>query len=95
MCQTDHGFSFQKCFHPFRDPRPGFGIQEGYSKVDLRLQLEQADDSWFVALIGKNLTDEITTGSAFNLPQPITAVSRAIYYIEPPRTVAIEAGVRF
>ena len=74
---------------------PVFGVQDGFSKVDLRVELSPIDDKWHVALVGKNLTDEITTGSSFRLPEPITSVTRAIFYIEPPRTISLEAGVRF
>ena len=53
------------------------------------------DERFSVALWGKNLTNELTTGSAFNLPAPITAVPRAILYLEPPRNLSIEAGFKF
>ena len=74
---------------------PIFGIQKGYVKLDLRVQLSDADERWFLAFVGKNLTNELTTGSAFNLPAPITAVPRAILYLEPPRNLSIEAGFKF
>ncbi len=74
---------------------PIFGVQKGYVKLDLRVQLADQDESWFVAFVGKNLTNELTTGSAFNLPAPITAAPRAILYLEPPRNLSIEAGFKF
>jgi iron complex outermembrane receptor protein len=74
---------------------PLFGQQKGYAKLDARIQYGPSDDKWHVALVGKNLTNEKTTGSAFNLPFPITAVARAILYLEETRNVAIEAGVKF
>jgi len=74
---------------------PIFGVQKGYVKLDLRVQLADQDDKWFVAFVGKNLTNELTTGSAFNLPAPITAAPRAILYLEPPRNLSIEAGFKF
>jgi len=74
---------------------PLFGLQQGYAKVDLRIQLAPEDDKWRLALVGQNLTDERTVGSAFNLPAPITAVPRAIFYLEPTRNIAVEAGIRF
>ena len=74
---------------------PIFGIQKGYVKLDLRVQLSDADERWFLAFVGKNLTNELTTGSAFNLPAPNTAVPRAILYLEPPRNLSIEAGFKF
>lgn len=77
------------------DQSPIFGVQKGYVKLDLRVQLAAQDDSWFVAFVGKNLTNELTTGSAFRLPEPITAASRAILYLEPPRNLSVEAGIKF
>ena len=74
---------------------PIFGIQKGYVKLDLRVQLSDADERWFLAFVGKNLTNELTTGSAFNLPAPITAVPRAILYLEPTRNISVEAGIKF
>lgn len=74
---------------------PIFGVQKGYVKLDLRVQIADQDDKWFLAFVGKNLTNELTTGSAFNLPAPITAAPRAILYLEPPRNIAVEAGIKF
>ncbi len=74
---------------------PQFGIQTGYSKIDARIQYGPSDERWHVAVVGKNLTDERTTGSAFNLPFPITANARAILYLEETRNISIEAGLKF
>lgn len=74
---------------------PIFGVQNGYVKLDLRVQLADQDDRWHVALVGKNLTNEKTIGSAFNLPAPITAAPRAILYLEPTRNISVEAGIKF
>ncbi|WP_298670311.1 TonB-dependent receptor [uncultured Sphingomonas sp.] len=77
------------------DQSPNYGYQKGYAKLDLRIQFAPQDERWHIALIGKNLTNELTSGSAFRLPAPITTVSRAIMFVEPPRNIAIEAGVKF
>lgn len=77
------------------DQSPLYGYQGGFAKVDLRLQFAAQDDSWHVALVGKNLTNKLTTGSAFRLPFPITSSERSILFVDPPRTYAIEAGVKF
>lgn len=74
---------------------PLFGRQKAYSKVDLRVQYGPNDEAWHVAFTGKNLFDKKTTGSAFNLPFPITATPRAILYLEETRSLAVEAGVKF
>ena len=74
---------------------PLFGLQKGYAKLDVRLQVGPQDEKWHIAVIGKNLTNELTTGSSFNLPAPITAVPRAILYLEPTRNISVEAGFKF
>jgi iron complex outermembrane receptor protein len=74
---------------------PTWGSQQGYAKVDLRIQFAPSDQHWHIALVGKNLTNELTTGSSFNLPAPITSVPRAILYVEEGRNIAIEAGMKF
>ncbi|OWK31004.1 TonB-dependent receptor [Sphingomonas dokdonensis] len=74
---------------------PLYGYQRGFAKLDLRVQFGPQDEQWHVAVVGKNLTDKLTTGSAFLLPAPITSSPRAMLFVEPPRNIAIEAGVRF
>lgn len=74
---------------------PLFGFQEGYVKVDMRVQVGDSADRWHVAFVGKNLTNELTGGSAFRLPFPITDVTRSIHYLEPARSISVEGGVRF
>lgn len=77
------------------DQSPLYGHQNGYAKLDLRIQFAPQDDRWHIALVGKNLTDKLTTGSAFRLPYPITSSTRAILFVEPPRNIAVEAGLKF
>lgn len=74
---------------------PFFGRQKGYTKLDARIQYGPSDERWHVAVVGKNLTDEKTTGSSFNLPFPITATPRAILYLEETRNISLEAGLKF
>ena len=74
---------------------PIFGYQNGYAKIDLRVQLGGSDDKWHVAFVGRNLTNKLTVGSAFRLPFPITDVTRSIQYLEPARSLAIEASFKF
>jgi len=72
-----------------------FGLQKGYAKVDLRVQFAPQDQRWHIAFVGRNLTNELTTGSAFDLPAPITTAPRAILYVEQGRNISIEAGMKF
>jgi iron complex outermembrane receptor protein len=77
------------------DQSPFYGLQPGYAKVDARIELYRGTHDWHVALVGTNLTNELTTEGAFKLPVPITAITRAQYFVDPGRAVSIEAGVRF
>lgn len=77
------------------DESPLYGRQEGYTKVDARIELYPADSRWTVALVGTNLTNELTTAGSFRLPFPITTVARALYWVDPPRNISVEARVRF
>lgn len=47
------------------DPR---GLQDGYTRFNLRLALDAPDRRWGVALVGKNLSDELTTGIGAPVP---------------------------
>jgi iron complex outermembrane receptor protein len=77
------------------DQSPFYGLQPSYAKVDARIELYRGPRDWHVALVGTNLTNELTTEGAFKLPVPITAVTRAQYFVDPGRAISIEAGVRF
>lgn len=74
---------------------PMFGHQPGYVKLDLRAQIAPVDERWHVALVGKNLTNRRTIASAFLLSPPVTDAARAIKFVEPTRSIAIEAGFKF
>lgn len=67
-------------------------FQSGYGKINLRLALGSALDSWELALIGKNLTDEIVKG----FENDIIGHPNAFYaQVLPGRTFAVQGTVRF
>ena len=77
--------------------------QDSYSKVNASIRLSDPADTWYVALIGRNLTDEyvvysagsaptapgIGTGTAGGIPQD------SIGWVGFGRTVALELGYTF
>ncbi|RZO85700.1 MAG: TonB-dependent receptor [Oceanococcus sp.] len=71
------------------DPR---GLQRGFTKYNLRLSLEAADRRWGIALMGKNLTDELTTG--IGAPAPLDTGSY-MATSERRRTYGLELRYRF
>jgi iron complex outermembrane recepter protein len=73
-------------------------IQKEYWKFNARIQLSSADDTWRVALVGKNLTDETT----FNWGNDLTLSGSGygfeggyFHHIEKPRTVELQARYSF
>ncbi|MDB5704749.1 MAG: TonB-dependent receptor [Sphingomonas bacterium] len=76
--------------------------QDPYATIDASIRLMTADDKWEIALIGKNLTNHFVQSSAFDLTYTgartglatgLHADTRSTIY--DPRTVAVQATVRF
>jgi outer membrane receptor protein involved in Fe transport len=72
--------------------RTSQNYQDSYTRINARMALVSTAETWSVALIGKNLTDEETIGNGAGAPffsgswfQNRTA----------PRTIALELGYRF
>jgi len=70
-------------------------IQDSVTRVNARLALET--ESWTLALIGKNLTDEDISSFATDTPLAGALFGTPSYttYMERPRTIAIQAMYRF
>ena len=80
---------------PDNDPAT---IQSSYSKINARIALSPNDGSWSLALVGKNLTDELT----FNWGNDTTLSGSRLgfdgtyfHQFEAPRTIEIQARWRF
>ena len=65
--------------------------QDGFTKIDARLGVGSPDGTWELALVGLNLTDELT--SSYALGTPFTANSES-FSIDPPRVIGIQLKVR-
>ncbi|MEW4467485.1 TonB-dependent receptor [Parasphingorhabdus sp. JC815] len=66
--------------------------QEAYQKIDLRAGVQSSDKRWELAVIGKNITNEITASHAFNTPLSPGLIGK---YIQPPRTIAVQAKFKY
>jgi iron complex outermembrane receptor protein len=66
--------------------------EDSYVKVNARIGLASAADTWEIALIGKNLTDKTTSDYGAGIP-----LFTGSYFnsVAAPRTIAIEATYRF
>ncbi len=71
--------------------------QSGYAKLNARIALASQSGRWEMALIGRNLTDETTISYSGDTPLAGSTFGARSYYsfTDPPRTVAIEALLRF
>ena len=71
--------------------------QDGYVKLNLRLALSDVDDSWEIALLAKNLTDEEIITYTNDVPLSANLTQNVGFYgfVEPLRTVAVQGVYRF
>ena len=71
--------------------------QDGYAKLNLRLAVGDIDDSWEIAILGRNLTDEDIVTFANDVPLSANLTQNAGFYgfVESPRTIAVQGVLRF
>jgi len=78
------------------DPR---AKQDAYTLVNARVSLANGSDTWEVALIGRNLTDETVVNFGGNTPLASTLTGGAgnSYYgfVNRPRNIAVQGTYRF
>lgn len=87
---------FTTDFNPSQNVDPNIE-QDGYVKWNARVALGDIDDTWEVAVVGKNLTDEEIVTYANDTPLSASFGQSVGYYglVEPGRTVAIQGTYRF
>jgi iron complex outermembrane receptor protein len=79
---------------PTGDAGPANTLQPSTTWLDARIGIGSQDGRWTVALVGKNLTDEVTIAQSFVFPFPVNipdAGSINQVLMERPRTYGIEA----
>lgn len=93
---VDVQYSDEYLWTPQLDPR---ALQDSYTKVNARIALAQAEDSWEIAVVGNNLTDEETIdyGGTGVLASTATGGTGNAYYAfsSRPRYYAIQGIYRF
>jgi hypothetical protein len=67
-------------------------LQENFTKVNLRVALASAS-GWEVALVGRNLTDELTSPHAEDLP--LRSTNSFFRLSDRPRTLALQGRYRW
>jgi hypothetical protein len=79
-------------FFAASDLDPIYAGQDAYTMYDLRLALGRQDGRWDIALVGKNLTDELISGNTND--QPLVP-GNAFASTERPRSYALQGMYRF
>lgn len=74
------------------DPRVA---QDAFTKIDASVTFTSPDDVWSFSLIGKNLTDEVTSHFGDDIPLSNILGNNYQQYVDPPRTIAIQARYQF
>ncbi len=87
--------AYRSRFYNSDDQSLIYGVQNAYAKLDGRVELAAANGHWSLALVGKNLTNTKTYSFANAWPAPLTNSPTALKYLDEPRTITVEATVRF
>lgn len=74
---------------------PIWGAQDGWMKLDARIQIGELDDRWNIALVGRNVNDEHTRGAAIRFPGSITATTRSLSWMDEYRSLSLSGTIRF
>lgn len=70
--------------------------QDSFWKIDARIQLLSTSDTWSIAVLGKNLTDEKTTFWGNDVPLAGQGFSQTYFQmIDAPRSYEIQLSYRF
>ncbi|MBD2858892.1 TonB-dependent receptor [Spongiibacter sp. KMU-158] len=71
------------------DPR---GLEDAVTKYNARVRVFDNADTWWLSLVGKNLSDELVMGFGGGTGLDVGGYRAAA---EPPRSVYVEGGLRF
>ncbi|HKE44176.1 MAG TPA: TonB-dependent receptor [Steroidobacteraceae bacterium] len=71
--------------------------QDSYFKYNARIALMSQKNTWEIALLGRNLTDETVTGYAADIPLAARTFGAPSYgsFVAPPRSIALQARWNF
>ncbi|WP_184720018.1 TonB-dependent receptor [Caulobacter sp.] len=87
----------------FTDTLRPDGWQPGYTKVDASISVSGPDNRWTLALIGKNLTNELVVTSANDIPfaggtgtgTTTGVLADMSAFVENPREILVELSLKF
>ena len=77
-------------FQPDMSP---LNSQPAFTKYDARLAVGREDGRWELALVGRNLTNKVTTSQGFNTP--VFGGNSHMALVGSPRTVTLQLSLDF
>jgi iron complex outermembrane receptor protein len=72
-----------------------YGLANGMEKYHLRIAVGAEDDSWTLALVGRNLTNTLTSNSNGTLWNLEAGKVETAFYLDETRNISIQGTVRF
>ena len=70
--------------------------QDSFSKINARIGISSLNDTWSIAVLGKNLTDEATTTWGNDVPLASQGFGETYFqHIDAPRSYEIQLSYRF
>lgn len=84
--------SYSSSYFNSAEADPIYMFQKRYAKIDARISLGHIDDKWEIALLGKNLTDQLTSFNSNN--QPLVP-GNGFAVPDRPRSFAVQARFGF
>lgn len=90
LANLSANYQSRSFFQPDMNP---FNSQLAYTKYDARLAVGREDGGWELALVGRNLTNEVTTTQGFNTP--VFGGDSHMALVGAPRTVTLQLSLDF
>lgn len=87
------GVEFRSGYFISTDYSPVYGRQAGYTKLNARIELGEPGNRWTLALIGRNLSNKVTSDFAYLYTLASPAV--APHALAETRTISLQASYRF
>lgn len=66
--------------------------QDAFAKINARIQFGDNDQSWYVSIIGKNITNEITSSWGNDIPLSPGGFAQ---FVDPPRSIELALNWKF
>lgn len=90
LARVSANYQSRSFFQPDMNP---LNSQPAFTKYDARLAVGREDGKWELALVGRNLTDKVTTTQGFNTPT--FGGNSHMAMVAAPRTVTVQLSLDF